>query len=744
MSLLPAAHMSPFVSGRRAGLCVVLLGSAAWISPVAAADPVPAPAAPAAKAAALGNAKAAQAVEEVIVTAERRRTNLQKTPLSVTRLGSAKLEQAGAHAIRDLAGQAPNVEVPRGGLTPTTQVFFIRGIGTADPIQDPAVGLYVDDIFIPRPISDGGLFDLPDLDRIEVLRGPQGTLYGRNSDAGAIKLVTTDPGNTPHLIMDAAGGSYGAFQTHDLVSGPLVQDLLYGSLAFVHNQQNGTTYDPTIGQNVNDIDYNAARAKLKITPNDDLEILLTADGLLDHSTTAYYTPVKPVGREFNPNDSFSPIDPVNHLDDGGIGLRVTEKLNDELTLKSISSGRAWDQAPVIYDNSGTDPLGAANFINYHQRDYTQELQLAGDYGRFNFVTGAYFFRETFSVFRTTVAGAEYTPLLTTQNQTITDSYAGYAQGNYKITDKLTATVGLRYTLDARSFTDANYKSGKNPLADDLFDEFFPKSVLFKASSHDSWGSFTPKFGLSYQVTPDIMGYASYAEGFKGGGYDNRSADVLIAHTPFAPETVDTYEVGVKSDWLNHALRANLSLFYNDYTNLQSTIYITPFITQLVNAAQAHTDGVELETTLVPIDGLTWTNSGGYLDSAYDQFLNASKTGAAATGNRLPLAPRFNYTSALDYQLPDIIPGEIHVGGDVQFQTRSFSDVLNNPQAAIPQQTLLDFHLSYTTPDSRWTGLFTVRNALNDRYNQSGTYAPPTYYYLENPPQSFLFTLRYKI
>jgi iron complex outermembrane receptor protein len=719
----------------RRRLAAALLGSAAAIGTHArAAEPTP-PATPTAK---------APGLEEVVVTAERRRTNLQKTPIAVTRIGSAKLEQAGAHEIRDLAGQAPNVQVPRGSLTPTTQVFFIRGIGTSDPIQDPAVGLYVDDIFIPRPISNGGLFDLPDLDRVEVLKGPQGTLYGRNSDAGAIKLVTLDPGQTPHLTLDGAVGSYDAFQTHAMVSGPIIDNKVFGSLAFAHNQQNGTTYDPTIHQDVNDIDYNAARAKVRIAATDDIDIQLTADGLLDRSSTAYYTGVKQAGVVFNPDNSYSPIKPVNDLDDGGFGVRITDKLTDNLTLKSICSGRAWDQAPVIYDNSGTNPLISANFINYHQRDYTQELQLAGDYNRFNFVTGLYFFRETFSVFRTTVAGAAFTPVLTTQNQTITDSYAAYGQGNYKITDKLTATLGLRYTIDARNFDDANYKSGKNPNADTLFDEFFPKSVLFTASSHDSWGSFTPKFGLSYQVLPDLLTYASYAEGFKGGGYDNRSANVEIAHTPFAPETVDTYEVGAKSDWFNHSLRANLALFYNDYTNLQSSKYITPLITELVNAAKAHTDGAELETTIAPFDGVTWTNSVGYLDSAYDQFLNASKTGAAATGNRLPLAPRWNYTSALDYQLPEIVPGEIHLGGDVEFQTRSFSDVLNTSQAAVPQQTLLNFHASYTTPSGRWTGLLTVRNALNDRYNQSGTYSPPVYYYLENPPQTFLFTLRYKV
>jgi iron complex outermembrane receptor protein len=692
----------------------------------------------------LASAAPDKAVEEVVVTAERRSTKLQKTPAAITRIGAATLNDSGSHLVRDLSGDIPDVEIPRGGLTPTTQSFFIRGIGTSDPIQDPAVGLYVDDVFIPRPISDGGLFDLPDMDHVEVLRGPQGTLYGRNSDAGAIRLVTLDPGDTLHIVADAGFGNYGAVQTHDLISGPIVPGLVYGSLAFVHSDRQGTTYDPTIHLNVNNINYDSLRGKLKLTPTDDLEIVLSADGMLDHSNTAYYTPLVQKGG-FNPNLTYVPIYPVNDLQSGGVALHVKYQLAPELTVKSITSVRAWDQAPVIYDNAGTATQYSANFIDYHQHDTTQELQLAGDYDRFNFVTGFYYFNEDFSVDRLTVS--LFKPRTHTLNRTVTESYAGYAQGNYKITDKLTATVGVRYTLDHRTFDDGNYTTIVNPAAATLFGRYTVGSPIFTALSDHSWGAFTPKFGLDYQITPLIMTYVSYAEGFKGGGYDNRSANETIAHTPFSPETVDTYEVGAKADWLDHRLRTNLALFYNDYTNLQSTIYTSTVPgapTELTNAGKAHTDGIELETTLIPIDGLTWTNNAGYLDSAYDKFLDAGPKGVAATGNRLPYAPRWNLTSAADYQVPLPIPGTVHAGGDLQYQTKAFSDVLNTPQAALPEQTILNFHAGYTTENSRWSALFTIRNALDRRFNQSGTYVPPVEFFLENPPRTFLFTIRYTL
>jgi iron complex outermembrane receptor protein len=424
---------------------------------------------------------------------------------------------------------------------------------------------------------------------------------------------------------------------------------------------------------------------------------------------------------------------------------VKYTLTPELALKFISSARAWNDSPVIYDNSGTATQLSANFIRYHQHDITDELQLAGDYGRFNFVTGLFFYKEAFSVDRLTVS--LYQPRTHTINLTDTDSYAGYAQGNAKITDKLTATFGARYTLDAKTFDDGNYITLVDAANPNLFDRYIVGRALFTAASNHSWGAFTPKAGLDYQVTPSLLAYVSYAQGYKSGGYDNRSANADIAHTPFAPETVDTYELGVKSDWWRHRLRANLAAFYNTYTDLQQTIYTSTVPgapTELTNAGRAHTDGAELETTFIPFDGFTWTNNAGYLNTEFDKFLNAGPGGVNANGKQLPFAPRWSLTTSADEQIPLPIPGTAHAGGDIQYECRSYSDVLNTKGASIPDQTFLNTHISYTTENERWLVLFTIRNALNSRFNQSGTYVPPVEYYLESPPRSFLVTIRYSL
>jgi len=640
-----------------------------------------------------------KAIEEVVVTSERRTTKLQKTPIAVTSLDAVKLGQNGGHLIRDLAGEIPNVEVPRGGLTPTTETFFIRGIGTSDPIQDPTVGIYVDDVYIPRPLSNGGLFDLPDVSRVEVLRGPQGTLYGRNSDAGAVRLITQDPTDTLHAVGDVGIGDYGAVQTHELISGPIVPGRVEGSLAFVHSERDGTTKDPTLHMDVNNINHNAARAKLKVTPTDDLEIILSADGMIDHSNTAYYTPVLQPGK-FNPNYTYSPLAPVNDLNSGGVALHVKYQLTPELALKSISSARAWNQAPVIYDNSGTAKQLSANFIDYHEHDYTEELQLAGDYGRLNFVTGFFFYKEAFSVNRLTVSLDQ--PKTHTLNLTDTDSYAGYAQGNYKILDSLTATIGLRYTLDSKTFDDGNYSTTVNSAAATLFDRFGVGKTLFSAVSDHSWGAFTPKFGLDYQLTPSVLTYASYAEGYKSGGYDNRSANVTIAHTPFAPETVDTYEVGVKSEWLHHRLRANFAAFYNKYTDLQQTIYTSTVPgapTELTNAGRAHTEGLELETSFhyqgfALSGGVTYTH----------MTIGSDVQTPSEVGNEPQRQAKFVYQFTPGYYGEDY-----DVGVNVIGTTSSYSD--NTDSVVMPGYTTVNLFAHYYV-QSDIKASFTVNNLFN--------------------------------
>ncbi|MEA3133709.1 MAG: iron complex outerrane recepter protein [Gammaproteobacteria bacterium] len=233
-------------------------------------------------------------LSDVVVTATRQSTKLQETPVAVTVMTGSDLAEQNLTTARDLAGKTPGVVILRSGITPLTQTFFIRGIGESDPIFDPAIAQYVDDVYLPRAIN--GLSDLTDIERVEVLRGPQGTLFGDNADAGAIRYITKDPTDKTAADFDIGGGNYSAFQAHAYISGAIITGKLDGSIAFAHDQHSGYTYDPTINQHVNDQNTNGFRGKLLAKLTDELTVLLTVDGLRDNSSTAYYTPVLFFGR----------------------------------------------------------------------------------------------------------------------------------------------------------------------------------------------------------------------------------------------------------------------------------------------------------------------------------------------------------------------------------------------------------------------------------------------------------------
>jgi iron complex outermembrane receptor protein len=255
---------------------------------------------------------AGPAVKEVIVTATRQSTNLQKTPVAVTVVGADTITQQNLITARDLAGQAPGVEILRSGITPLTETFFIRGIGDSDPIFDPNVAQYIDDVYLPRAIN--GLADLADIERVEVLRGPQGTLFGENADAGAVRYITKTPTDQTDGNFDIGYGDYNAFAIHGYVSGAIIPGKLDGSLTIGHEQHDGYTYDPTIKQSVNDQDTTGLRGKLLATLSPQLKVLFSIDGTVDTSGTDYYIPKDPiiggtlktpVYGAFNPNDTYA-------------------------------------------------------------------------------------------------------------------------------------------------------------------------------------------------------------------------------------------------------------------------------------------------------------------------------------------------------------------------------------------------------------------------------------------------------
>ncbi len=728
-------------------------------------------------------------LKDIIVTATRHSTKLQKTPVAVTVIGPQQIAQQNLTTARDLAGKTPGVFISRSGITPLTQIFFIRGIGDADPIFDPNIAQYLDDVYLPRAIN--GMADLTDLERVEILRGPQGTLFGENADAGAIRYITRDPTDTPEGNFDVGGGTFDAFNLHAYAAGPIVPGKVDASLAFAHDQHNGYNYDPTINQRVNNQDTNGARGKLlfKITP--DLTDEVEADGVLDNSATDYYSPVHPIiggslaAPKYGPtnlNDSYASQKPKNDSWVGGVSNKLTYNITPNLTFKSISAYRGFSQNPVNYNNDG-QPLvqysGSAaslaapfpalvslsdNYIVYREQELTQEFQLLGNYDKFDFATGLYLLHENFAsnrigyVVSPTGAGTPAFP----EDQigdTKTTDYAAYAQGDYHFTDKLIGTLGGRYTIENRGF---NFQGvydnfqGVPLVAGSPTNTATENTALkgnFKYAGDKTWYSFTPKYGLSYQFTPGIFAYGSIAEGFDAGGFNNRAA-TLVQALPYNQEKVTTYEAGLKTDWLDHRLRLNGTLFYNAYTGLQETATVPSgaggaLVSVRSNVNAAHSDGFELESVAQPVDGLTLTGNASYLWSRFDSFPNPGtsvNTGLAAnaTGNQLPFAPRWQLYGAANYEVPLNIPGQVTLGSDISYETSYFSDVFNYGQAEIHPQAFVDAFASYQLPNRHWTAIITGQNLTNRVSYQSLTWGgtPNLYEGPVNPPRTVFFKLAY--
>ena len=697
------------------------------------------------------DADAAIAVEQVVVTAERRATDLQKTAIAITAFSPQVLADRKIDNIRDLSGQIPNFSISRVTISHTTQTYALRGVGESDPIQEPVLAVYVDDVYIPRQI--GSMIEFNDLERIEVLRGPQGTLYGRNSSAGALRVITRDPGDAFRAKADVGLGNYGAVDVRALIEGPLVAGKLAGSLSYIHHERDGVTFDPTLNHDVNRIKLDAYRAKLRWTPTDRLDVQLTVNATRDRSDTRSYVPVvQPT--LFRNHRSYSEVEPKQDLDQISGALRVQYEINDHLKLKSISSYGGFNLNPVAYDNDGQAALIQKNLIHYNDQYATQELQLNGDYGKLTFTSGLFYLHERFFVQRDGYSRRNALPtdpvvtpgnynFARAHNITNTDAYAIFGEATYALSDRLSLTGGLRWTNEEKQFTFDNKVLN-------LAGQVTGQSIAGQADK--IFSAVTPKLSAQFQWTPDVLQYVTYSKGFKSGGFDNRATRLDLASRPFAPENVNTYETGLKTQLFDHRARVNLAVFYNDYKDLQVSYSDPAYPGNSVrgNAGKAHTYGVELESDVRVTERLGVQASAGYLFGVYDTYKNAGGLGVNADGHRLLNSPRWSLSGGLTYDVPPkalgSIPGSIRVGLNAQYQTKTYFSALQRPQDEAPAQTFLNGTVTWQSPDPRWSLQLSGRNLLDTDEPVSVTYTPSTGVFYKNypDPRTFLITLKYAL
>jgi len=665
----------------------------------------------AALALAAGNAAAqvaaddAVAVDEVVVTAQKRAENLQDVPVSVTALSGQSLTERGVTNVIGLNNLAPGLRVSSADAAANPKIF-IRGVGLSDfnPNSSSGVGIYVDGVYVSSPLAQmAGFFDIG---QIEILRGPQGTLYGRNTNGGAVNVTTKRPTQALTAEASAEYATYDAVNLTGAVGGGVIPGVLAVRAAGQFVDDGGHTYNRVTGHDVNDTRYWALRLSALYTPTEDIEALFQVNRFANRgdATQPQHRALFPLTAAATGPDGFcAPAaygtaqcgDLFGYVDTDGDDRALDANLEgkDKIDLFGASANVTWDLGKVslvsvtayswahrnAFENTDVNPAQMLE-INYlaRQRQFTQELRLqSSDPGaRLKWVLGAYYMDETVKDASTQDVLRDLRPLFpdgfSLENSVAafsypytqkTRSYAAFGQADYQVTDRLTATVGLRYSADDKSFDYRSQAEGG------LF-------VLLTSNQDKTFSAWSGRLGLRYALTDDVSAYATYNRGFKSGGFFGGLATRPEELIPYDNEQLDAYEVGLKSELFDRRLRLNLSAFYYDYQDQQVfALALRNGLTVLVldNAANSKVYGAEVEATARLSRGLSINAGLSLLDAAYGSY---SSEGSDFSGNRLPQSPELTFNVAASYSHPLPIGGEAFGTVDAAYSSKVYFDNSN--------------------------------------------------------------------
>lgn len=709
------------------------------------------------------------ALEEVVVTAQKREQNLQEVPISITSYGALELERKAIVSIIDLEKSSPNTQLRASRATNSTLTAYIRGVGQQDPLWgfEPGVGVYVDDVYYARP--QAAVIDVFDIERIEVLRGPQGTLYGKNTVGGAIKYITKKMTGEPTAKISLAAGSYG--QQEVKLSGqlPIIDNTLYVGGAIAKLERDGygeveTGYNIATGEfsdsqeNYNK-DVTVARISVEYTPIEQLFIRLAADKTDDDSNqvcgsqsspTALTHPATglPFSTSNNPYDSACGTTHKSHVENQGYSITAQYDVNETLSLKYIYADREGETQQFI-DFEAT-PLDSFDVpAMYADEQQSHELQVNVNRDRWTLVGGAYYFKGNSAgafdvVLNNAVAPSTYfdgTHLdLAIGGDVDTTSLSFYVNGSFDITEAVTLTAGVRSTKDEKNsniqrlaYSTANsypYSTNQGSgfthgdAADDVL--LVTYTDISDDEADKSWSEISPSVKIDWQLADDIMLYASYAEGFKSGGFDMRGNVLTNPNVAkgYDPETVETFEIGVKSQLLNDRLRLNFAVFDMDYTDMQLTVQTAQpapiyFSSDVVNAGEAKIKGAELEAILQVTEALSTTLSAGYMNAELVKVISAGVD--VSDSWEMLNAPDWTGQFAVSYSTDLDTMGRLVLNSAVSY--RGASRNFNNVECSCDQDksyTLLDISAVWYSSDEHWSANLYIKN-LEDKTYKTGGY-----------------------
>lgn len=695
-------------------------------------------------------------VEEVIVTARRREETLQGVPVAVTALGEERLEQTGATDITALQQQTPNATVQIARGSNSTLISFIRGVGQQDPLWgfEPGVGLYIDDVYVARP--QGAVLDIFDINRIEVLRGPQGTLYGRNTIGGAIKYVTNRLGQDPDFEAAVTLGSYR--QADVVVSGdaPITDTISVGG-AFARYTRDGFGENTNLGEDQYNRDVTAWRLSTEWTPNADWFFRLAYDRVEDDSNPRHGHREVPstVGGFLPPADVYDTqagITGEQRVVTEGLSLTGEWFVNDWLTLRSITAQRRGDTATVIdFDQTPLPYLDVPAI--YSDNQFSQEVQALFEGDRWSGVAGIYYLDSTAAGVFDTIAG-NLGVAIAAAGSVDTTSWSVFGDFSYDLTDRLEISVGGRWTQDDK--TGDVYRAfflgaERSPLTGGTPRPVFATRTDYTAS--ETFERFTPRISLSYDFSDDLSGYASYSQGFKSGGWDMRGDAFLTPQTVngYDPEIVDTFEIGLKGT-LADRIRFSSAVFYSAYEDQQITsqIVATPPATGIAsivdNVGSSTIYGAEFEATAFLTDNLTAFLSYGYLHAEFDEFITF------VTGSPVDISDTRVFQNSPEHSVylgatwtQPLFQGELAVTPSISYRSDYHLFEAADPILDQEAYTLVDLAAIWDSPNGNWSVGFNGRNLTDERYRVGGYSFPGATFNnsisaFYGPPRTFSVTL----
>ena len=742
----------------RAALLAGAAGIASLAAPVAAQDN-----AAAAEAAAPAADEAPADSGDILVTARRRSERLLDVPVAVSAFDQADLQRTQALDLSGLQAAAPNLNLVQGRGSAASANIFIRGLGQPDALQtfDPAVGIYVDGVFFSR--IQGALLGLFDVERIEVLRGPQGTLYGKNTTGGAISIVSRKPDlNDVRAAGSAMVGSYDQVVLNGYVSAPIMTDRVALSLAGQWDKRDGIVTDPRTGRKYNDRDSLTARGILRVQATERFELILSGDYNRQRNalTLGYATapllrtnftlgaqtlvPAQPYGAyNYQASTSFTGNE-GQKLDHWGGSITANVDLSDALTLSSITAWRKL-QPDLFIDIDATQAQLGDVFVGIDQRQFSQELQLKWDTDTFRGVFGLFYLNENIRSNQIAFANDLFAfgALPLTFQRVINDeqntkSYAAFGQATYDLTDRLSITGGLRYTKEDRRYDRFTTTSSTLGALNNLTFRF-PGSLpaplnLDNDISFDAW---TPSVTLSFKPGANSQIYASASRGFKSGGFNGRAnglgdltlvvngAPTLV--TNFAPEKVWTYETGAKASFADGRVYFAANVFYSDFKDFQARVGGGAVgVFPVLNAGKMSIWGAEVEAVVKPTKAWTVRTSLGYLDAQYDEFNDGRRAPAFScnpTGTRITCEPAFappiTFNVASDYRIDLGGAGSLTVGGDARFVDKHYLSVDNRPGLVEDGYWLANAFVRFDDASRRFYVQGGVKNLFEELYKTDG-------------------------